>query len=462
MARLGHDVCLVERSRFPRIHLGESLSPGVLPLLETTGSREAIEAGGFRPVRRVHVNWDAGPQIREDPREECLLVDRGEFDLMLLENAGKAGVRVLQPARVLEYDWIDGEWMITVVSDGRISQLRSRFLADASGRGSGIGASDRESGSVSRKKRAAPRTVALYGYWRGEAIPEEPRIEAGDDAWYWGVPLPDGTYNTLVFVDANHFRAAPAASLYTRFLELLDRSSLLSGCHGHHLVHSVRTVDATPYLDDQAVAPSWIRIGDAALAVDPISSSGVQKAIQSALSAAIVANTLLRRPASADAATSFYRNSLAEASGRHCRWAAGHYGSVAVQRGGRFWQDRAVQPDAGVAAASASSASANVSPMARVSLSTQAEFVELPCIENDFVVMKRALRHPNLETPIAWLGGRELAPLLQQLPAGSTPVQLAQFWSDRIPLKSGLAIAGWLLNRGILVEEGRLARKPVA
>ena len=38
MAQLGHDVSLVEAARFPRAHLGESLSPGVLPLLERTGS----------------------------------------------------------------------------------------------------------------------------------------------------------------------------------------------------------------------------------------------------------------------------------------------------------------------------------------------------------------------------------------------------------------------------------------
>ena len=44
-------------------------------------------------------------------------------------------------------------------------------------------------------------TLAVYGYWRGAKLPTMPRIEAGEDGWYWGVPLPDGTYNTLAFVD---------------------------------------------------------------------------------------------------------------------------------------------------------------------------------------------------------------------------------------------------------------------
>ncbi len=65
MAQLGHSVCLVERARFPRSHLGESLSLGVSPLLETIGAREAVEAAGFLRVRSVRVKWDAALQVRK-------------------------------------------------------------------------------------------------------------------------------------------------------------------------------------------------------------------------------------------------------------------------------------------------------------------------------------------------------------------------------------------------------------
>src|SRR5260221_11513130 len=87
MAQLGHQVCLFERARFPRRHLGESLSPGVLPLLETTGARTAVEAAGFRRIRRVHVKWDGPFQIREDTRAKGLLVERGGFAEPLLDPA---------------------------------------------------------------------------------------------------------------------------------------------------------------------------------------------------------------------------------------------------------------------------------------------------------------------------------------------------------------------------------------
>jgi flavin-dependent dehydrogenase len=55
MVQLGFDVCLIERSRFPRPRLGESLSPGVMPMLASVGSATAIEAARF-PVRTVSVH----------------------------------------------------------------------------------------------------------------------------------------------------------------------------------------------------------------------------------------------------------------------------------------------------------------------------------------------------------------------------------------------------------------------
>lgn len=452
MAQLGHSVCLVERARFPRSHLGESLSLGVSPLLETIGAREAVEAAGFLRVRSVRVKWDAALQVREDAREQGLLVDRGEFDRLLMERAKALGVRVLQPARVRQSRNDHDGWRIEVDAGGNPAQLRVDFLAEATGRSAGFNAN---------KRRTGCRTIALYAYWRGRALPEDPSIEAGSDAWYWGVPLPDGTYNTLVFVDAKHFRTARPGSLTTRFLELLGRSSLAAGCRTAHLAGPVRAAEATPYLDESSVTPSSIKVGEAALAIDPISSSGVQKAMQSALAAAVVANTLLRRPASGDTALRFYRANLADASDRHCRWAAGHYRSVAACGGGRFWEDRAAHPESNPPSLPNTPVDAQTLSAIRVELSRQLEFVELPCIDGDFVTLKPALRHPNLESPIAYLGGWDLAPLLRRLPPGSTPMQLVRSWSNRIPVSSGLAIAGWLIRNGILVEGNPyLAREP--
>jgi len=442
MAELGYEVCLIERARFPRRHLGESLSPGVLPLLETIGAREAVEASGFRRVRSVLVKWDAGLQVRQDSREQGLIVDRGSFDTLLLERARALGVRVLQPAVIRTRRHDENGWQVCIEAEGRTFHIRAAFIADASGRAAATGG---------RKTPTGCRTLALYTYWRGCDLAERPRIEAGNEAWYWGVPLPDGTYNTLVFVDLKHFRMEKARPLGARFRELLERSSLMTGCRDAHPIGPIRAADATPYLDQDSVTPSSIKIGETALAIDPLSSSGVQKAIQTALAGAVVCNTLLRKREASDAALRFYRQNLADASERHCRFAAAHYASVATRGAGAFWNDRASHIGAQPPSPASDPIIAHALSMARIELSDQLDFVDLPSIEGDFVMVKPALRHPGLEGPVTYLGGWELAPLLRQLPAGLTMLQLAQAWSASIPLKSALTIVGWLFNKGILV-----------
>lgn len=429
LAQLGHDVCLVERAKFPRRHLGESLSPGVLPLLAPIG---VSSVGAATPVRTVSVNWDQGPQQREDPRAQGLLVDRGEFDQLLLDHARAAGVRVFQPAKVAEKVERDDGWELRIETDEGAIEMRAAFLADATGRAALL---------RSRRRETGCRTVALHAYWQGRDLPAQPRIEAGEAEWFWGVPLPDGTYNTLVFADAARFRAERTRL----FHESIARSGLLAGCRDARMIGRVIAADATPYLDDECVTPRSIKVGDAALALDPLSSSGVQKAIQTSLSGAVVINTLLRKPAASDAAQRFYRDRLREASERHREWAAEHYASVAAQRAGNFWSDRAASrlpfrervvhhaPDD-----------------APLILSKEVSFVEAPCLDGEFVCVRAAVQHPALESPVAYLGGCELAPLLQQMRAGMTSHEIALALSPAIPLAAARDIARWLVARGIM------------
>jgi len=446
MAQLGHRVHLIERQAFPRRRLGESLSPGVMTLLRAADMHATIEAAGFPAVRGVWVKWADAPRLR--PGEKGLLVDRGEFDYRLLEHARALGVLIHQPARVLAQEWDGAKWHMTIDANGASKDFDADFVADASGR-CGI--------APGCQTKTGACTLAVYGYWRGASLPTMPRIEAGQDVWYWGVPLPDATYNTLVFVDPTWFRSSPGATMSERFLRLIACSGLMEECHDAELIAPVRAIDATPYLASDCVTPTRIQLGDAALAVDPISSSGVQKAIQTALSGAIVANTLLRRPELTEAALSFYRTQLAEASERHRRWAAGHYRDVADKCDRSFWRDRAAAP-AAVDPPPLAAIDISALAMTPVELSSELEFVRTPCLRGDFVSLASALHHPRLAGPLVFLGGRELAPLLQSLPPGQTPLQIAQSWSTRMPLESGMAIAGWLVSHGILVGDQSGAR----
>jgi flavin-dependent dehydrogenase len=441
LAQLGYQVHLVEHARFPRRRLGESLSPGVVPLLASAQMHDVIEAAGFPRVSGVWVKWADELTLRQDAREQGILVDRGQFDLRLLDRARDFGVRVYQPARILEQFWDGAQWRVRIEADAGTTDIRVDFVADAAGRR-----------QKHRRAVASASTLAVYGYWGGKSLPTMPRIEAGRDAWYWGVPLPDGTYNTLVFIDPEEFRCLAGSTLTERFLRLIGASDLMENCRDAELVVPVHAIDATAYLSNEPVTTNRIEIGDAAVAIDPISSSGVQKAIQTALSGAIVANTLMRRPESAEAAISFYRGQLADSFERHRQWAGQHYREVADRKDHSFWSKRAGSVP-GPGAISAPTTDPRTSTTAPLALSRDLRFIRMPCLRGDFVSFADALHHPRLASPLVFLGGRELAPLLQRLPPSLTLLQIAQSWSGRMPFASGMAIAGWLVDHGILVEQ---------
>lgn len=437
MAELGHQVDVIEAVAFPRPHLGESLSPGVQALLQSVDAAGALD--GALPARKVEVAWDGPALIRTDEREEGLLVDRGLFDRALLDRARRLGIRVHQPARIVDRKQTGNSWRLAIATAEGKEILQVDFLADARGR---AGA------TAWRRDTTGPATLALHAYWKGAALPTHPVIRAGDAAWYWAVPLPDGTCHLQVFVDAKEFGALPKATLEARYLELLGRLGFGTGARQS----PVQATDATPYVAIGAATLSSIALGEAALALDPLSSSGVQKAIQTALAGAIVANTLMKSRASAAAAMAFYATNLGEASTRHRKWATSYYAEAARERADVFWRRRAgpaadEAPRRPVVAADAASVASH-----RVELSRDLVIEDLPCIDGEFVTLKKALRHPGLAGPVAYLGNQPLVPLLSELNASATLVEIAQGWSHRMPFKSALSIAIWLRNNGVLVE----------
>jgi flavin-dependent dehydrogenase len=442
MVQLGFRVCVIERCRFPRQHLGESLSPGVLPLLAAVGIDDAVQAAALSRVERVAVRWGVAHFDRTD-LQGGFIADRAVFDECLLNHARACGAEVLQPAALMRSRFDGCEWDLSVASAGGTLTVRTRFLVDARGR----------SGRTSSARcRSGLGTLALYAYWKNGALRNEPRIESGAQEWYWGVPLPSNLYNTLIFLDRSSLVNRSARSLDRHFQDLLSRSDLMRVASISELVGPVRAIDATAYLDTEPVTENSIKIGDAALALDPLSSTGVQMAIQTALSGSVVANTLIRMPERRHLALEFYRNSLADAWIRHRHWSASHYANVARTTPTEFWRSRAESPQVTEPQNPSTTNSAPGLAGDVLHLSSLTSFVDLPCIEGNFVIVKTAISHPSLSSPVAFLSDQELAPLLENVLSGITPYQLALSWCPRIHLERGIAIVDWLLRHGILVS----------
>src|ERR1700759_3183107 len=109
LARKGHDVVLFERELFPREHIGESLLPASLPVLEALGVREAVERAGFLKKWGATMVWGRSQEpwswyFRETNRRypHSYQVWRPEFDSLLLDNTRRHDVEVCEGHRVTD------------------------------------------------------------------------------------------------------------------------------------------------------------------------------------------------------------------------------------------------------------------------------------------------------------------------------------------------------------------------
>lgn len=446
---MGHDVCLLEADRFPRAHVGESLAPGIVSLLDYLGLRQRIEAAGFLRPEAAIVRW--GGTLRRlhfSAGSFGLQVDRGRFDRHLLDAAREAGVRVLQPARARRPLLVGGRWLVPFDYGGEARRVEATFLVDASGRRSALGG---------RRVRSSPPTLAVYAYWRGLSFAgAETRVEAGADEWFWGAPLPDGTFNATAFVAPSRCRAAArGGGLEAFYRSLLADSVLLRGCLGGELVSRVEACDASDCVADAPATSRSIKVGEANFTIDPLSSQGVQAAMTSAVHASVVAHTLLVCPDNTQAALSFYNERQAETVAYHRRAAAGYYSEQRSVSPQKFWSDRAApEPETLSTRLPAARPTLGRNPVGEnchFAPSKEVIWGETPCVVGNTIRPVTTLSHPTLARPVAFVRDVEAAPLLRAVGSGATLAEILERWSASLSRDDGLDVLCWMRAAGLLV-----------
>jgi flavin-dependent dehydrogenase len=446
MASFGHDVCLIERDSSPRPHLAASLPATVLPLLEAIGVRDSVEDAGFLRPEHIVVWWaEPHPSIKPLPRPPGFHIDRREFDRLLLRNAQANGVAVSRPAHALRPERLSGGgWRIRV--HGQAKAIAARFIVDASGGRNVI---------PGRRRRASAPLLALFAEW---AMPEsgiEGCIEAGEDEWFWYAPVGGGRSVAAIFLDPKRLSGNTKESLATAYDALLNRFRLFRG-QRHKRMGPVAACDVSSRFAEEPAGLDFVRVGDSYLSVDPLSSQGVQLAVASGLQAAIVANTIARRPDLAGAAIEFYRDRQQEKVRQYAAKTATFYRDRATMCDRPFWRQRAAfageikTPDF---------ETERLDPACRIQLSSVARFESVPTIRQELITCIPALHHPALDRPVAFLHEVELAPFLRQIRPGQTASCVVGDWSRRLSIELGCRILHWLWERRIVVPLNKFSEK---
>ncbi|MGW0548294.1 NAD(P)/FAD-dependent oxidoreductase [Streptomyces altiplanensis] len=333
LARQGHQVRVLERERFPRYHIGESLLPSLLPVLDVLGTREVVEAHGF--VRKTGAfygwggqEWSLGFDEPGRPSAYSFQVIRSQFDQLLLEHARTQGADVREEVRAGRVTFEEGSesgqdrraveatW---TGQDGTEGRIRFGHLVDASGRAGLLAARQLRT----RRVHDVFRNVATWSYWRGAApLTAAPSGAIGvfslpDHGWLWAIPLHDGTLSVGLVTDKRSFaraRQAAGGSLQTVYDEAIARCPLLAGMlTGARQAAPLKTESDYSYVSEAFTGPGWFLAGDAACFLDPLLSTGVHLAMYSGLLAAASISSMLSGDVDEDAARAFYQSAYQHA-----------------------------------------------------------------------------------------------------------------------------------------------------
>ncbi len=293
------EVVLFERGDYgSETRVGETVGPGVVPLLEYLGVAESVARGNHRPGLATAAAWGSDQIFTHDflfsGRGDGWQLDRKSFDAMLGDAAREAGAIVHTQSCVREVGRQEGGlWHVSVeCAETARTTLAARFLIDASGRAA----------SVARANGAAlenvDRLVGVLGYVRFDADCREDEgvtlVESVPDGWWYSTWLPDQTLVVAFMSDADLIRPLDAQNLegWTALLSQAThtRERVVGGRRPARLI----TRSAASHLLRPAGGPSWLAAGDALSAFDPLSSIGIGHSLSSGASAARAAEAFLR------------------------------------------------------------------------------------------------------------------------------------------------------------------------
>lgn len=311
--RAGLDVTLVERERLPRFVIGESLLPRSMETLEAAGLLDAVQAQGFLVKRgAVFLRGDARCTFDFSEAHSAgwtwtWQVPRADFDHALLRAAEAQGVDVHEGHEVVAFT-PDDDAPVTAVRgpEGQVHEVRSRFVIDASGWGRVLPRLlDLEAPSGQALRRA------VFTHVRGDVRPagaEEGRIWVclhPEGAWIWIIPFSNGLTSVGVVAD----EAFWATRWRDDDLDGTLADALAGDPNaGQRLAHMQPVFPARALRGYSASVrrvwgPGYALVGNATEFLDPVFSSGVTLALESArLAADAVVRKLAGEPVDLDVA----------------------------------------------------------------------------------------------------------------------------------------------------------------
>jgi len=300
VAKAGFRVQLLERERFPRYHIGESLIPETFWVLDRLGMLPKLRGSRFVEKHSVQFVTEQGKlsepfyfgDYKPHESSQTWQVTRAEFDQMMLDNAREHGVDVHEGVRVLDVLFEDGRAVgVRAIDEAGVErEIRSTIVVDAAGQSCLI--QDRLG---LREWDPVLKKAAIWTYWKG-AKRDAGRDEGatlvmqtkGKIGWFWFIPLQDDLVSVGVVAPFDYlFKGRTSKELEAIYFEEVERClGVQPRIAAAQRVAPFSAAKEYSYRSRQVAGDGWVLVGDAFGFLDPLYSSGILLALISGAQAA--------------------------------------------------------------------------------------------------------------------------------------------------------------------------------
>lgn len=306
LAQAGVEVLLFEKDKHPRYHIGES---GILSLpfiLQLLGVEKKIAAKGFKKKGGVFFDWNHKWLINWGATGDYTYhVIRSEFDHILIERAKECGARVFEETKIDEI-LFEKERPVGVQVGSK--SFYADYIIDASGRSALLA----RKYFKCQKELKAFKNIALWGYWLKAKSPhtlegfedvdgfteeiENPiTISSIPNGWIWGIPLHDKTFSVGCVLSQKYYDEIKSecskAKIYSD--SILNSSVMHTLLDKAYLVSDIRLTSDWSYVTEKWASEGYFIVGDAAVFIDPLLSTGMTSAMLSSVTAAACLKEIL-------------------------------------------------------------------------------------------------------------------------------------------------------------------------
>ena len=295
VAEQGHSVLLIERDKFPREHVGESLMPEAYWVFERLGIVHELDRIGFIRKHGVQFVNSAGKESKpfifadheERASKESWHVKRSLFDNLLYETAYNRGATCVDQTRVLDITIGDkSTHRVTIQTpEGKEQEIVGKVIIDASGQ-SAMLANRLELREVYPDLKKA----AIWGYFEGaqRAGAGKPELTCilhteSKDAWFWYIPSMDGQVSVGLVGDNDFLLKRGSSPQDTFEAEMKNCKGIQRRLLDAKQVGRAQIAKEFSYTTKKQAGDGWVLVGDAGGFIDPIYSSGVFLALKSGM-----------------------------------------------------------------------------------------------------------------------------------------------------------------------------------